>query len=82
MRSTDSSRAGVCPKHNIKDLLFPRRKRVQERGTRMEQLRLLVLETEQAVRIELDESLREELVALMAAAIVAIHQAEREAGDE
>lgn len=48
----------------------------------MEQLRLLVFETEQAVRIELDESLREELVTLMAAAIVAIHQAERKADDE
>lgn len=48
----------------------------------MEQLRLLVLEVEQAVRVELDESLREELVALMVAAIVAVHQAEMGAGDE
>ncbi len=48
----------------------------------MEQLRLLVLEGEVTVRVELDESLREELVILMAAAIVAVHRAQTEVGDE
>lgn len=48
----------------------------------MEQLRLLVIEGEVTVRVELDECLRDELVTLMAAAIVAVHQAETEADDE
>ena len=48
----------------------------------MEQLRLLVLEGEVTVRVELDESLRDELVILMAAAIVAVHRAETEVDDE
>ena len=38
----------------------------------MEQLRLLVLEGEVTVRVEFDESLRDELVTLMAAAIVSV----------
>jgi hypothetical protein len=53
-----------------------------ERGTRMEQLRLLVIEDEVTVRVELDESLRDELVTLMVAAILAVHQAETEADNE
>ena len=48
----------------------------------MEQLRLLVLEGDVTVRIELDEGLRDELVTLMAAAIAAVYQAEMEADDE
>lgn len=48
----------------------------------MEQLRLLVIEEEVTVRVELEESLRDELVTLMAAAIVAVHQAETEADNE
>ena len=48
----------------------------------MEQLRLLVLEGKVTVRVELDESLREELVTLMDAAIVAVHRAETEVDDE
>ena len=48
----------------------------------MEQLRLLVLEGKVTVRVELDESLREDLVTLMAAAIVAVHRAETEVDDE
>jgi hypothetical protein len=48
----------------------------------MEQLRLLVLEGDVTVRIELDEGLRDELVTLMAAAIAAVYQAETEADDE
>jgi len=46
----------------------------------MEQLRLLELEV--IVVIELDEHLRDELVILMAAAIVAVHQTETEIDDE
>jgi len=63
-------------------LPFLKRKPTRERGTRMEQLRLLVIEGEVTVRVELDECLRDELVTLMAAAIVAVHQAETEADDE
>ena len=48
----------------------------------MEQLRLLVLEGEVTVRVELDEILREELVTLMAAAIVAVLRAEPEVDAE
>jgi hypothetical protein len=63
-------------------LPFLQRKRARERGTRMEQLRLLEIEGEVTVRVELDERLRDELTTLMAAAIVAVHQAETEADDE
>jgi len=66
----------------VEGLPFLKRKPTSERGPRMEQLRLLVLEGEVTVRIELDESLREELVTLMAAAIVAVHRAETEVDDE
>ena len=48
----------------------------------MEQLRLLVLEEKVTIRVELDESLRDELMTLMAAAIVAVHRAETEVDDE
>ena len=48
----------------------------------MEQLQLLEIEGEVTVRIELDESLRDELVTLMAAVIVAVHQTETEVDDE
>lgn len=46
----------------------------------MEQLRLLELEV--IVVVELDERLRDELVILMAAAIVAVQQTETEIDDE
>lgn len=46
----------------------------------MEQLRLLELEV--IVVVELDEHLRDELVTLMAGAIVAVQQAETEIDDE
>ena len=46
----------------------------------MEQLRLLELEV--IVVIELDEHLRDELVILMAGAIVTVHQTETEIDDE
>jgi len=46
----------------------------------MEQLRLL--EFEVIVVVELDERLRDELVILMAAAIVAVQQTETEIDDE
>ena len=48
----------------------------------MEQLRLLEIEGQVTVRVELDESLRDELTTLMAAAIVAVHRARKEADDE
>jgi len=49
---------------------------------RMEQLRLLELEGEVTVQVALDESRRDELTTLMAAAIVAVHRAEAEVDDE
>ena len=66
----------------VEGLPFLKRKPTRERGTRMEQLRLLVIEGEVTVRVELDESLRGELVTLMAAAIVVVHRAETEVDDE
>jgi hypothetical protein len=48
----------------------------------MEQLRLLEIEVEVTFRVELDESLRDELATLMAAAIAAVHQATAEVDDE
>jgi len=66
----------------VERLPFLKRNPTRERGPRMEQLRLLVLEGKVTVRVELDESLREDLVTLMAAAIVAVHRAETEVDDE
>ena len=48
----------------------------------MEQMRLLRLRAEKAALIELEASLREEVVALMAAAMEAVVLAESEVDDE
>lgn len=48
----------------------------------MEQLLLLEIEGMQVVHVELDEDLRDELVELMAKAILAIQRARKEVDDE
>lgn len=48
----------------------------------MEQLRLLIHEGEVTLRVEIDESLRDKLVTLMAAAIVAVYRVDTEVDDE
>jgi hypothetical protein len=63
-------------------LPFRRKRGIRGRGRLMEQMRLLDLREEEVALIELEAGFREEVVALMAAAIEAIVRSESEVDDE